>query len=346
MALNRKAKEILEHQSREISRLAGTLGKNFDKALDLVRSGKGAIVLVGFGKSGAVCAKLAATFRSAGRLAYVLDPVEAFHGEAAAIGPDDVAIAVSSSGESDEIMRITPWIRKRKAALIALTSSERSSLARAADIVLPTAPPADPTDAAASYTTCVSALAIGDLIGMSLLYEKAIDSERAEGTVAATGEAIFTIEDMLSARKKNPVVGKDVIFKDALIELTTQGLGAISVTDDDGRLAGIVTDGDVRRLLQKSQGSLTSLFLTSVGNVMTRNPKRITSTKSLHETLKVMEDNAITVLPVVNEKSKPVGMVHLHDLVQLGILQKSAPESGSPKKEKTKTKATKRKTRK
>jgi len=322
----KKIKETLVRQSAEIKRLSDGIGKPFEKALDLLRSCKGTIVVIGFGKSGAVGAKLAATFRSAGRHACLINPVEAFHGEAASISADDVAILLSSSGESDEIMRIIPWLKKKKVRLIAITPSERSSIARAADIVLKTVMPADGTDSLASYSTCLSALALGDLLALALLYDQDIEHERNESAGAGEGEAIYTIEDMLATRPNNPVVNNDLIFRDALLELTSKGLGAISIIDESGKLAGIITDGDVRRLLQKSQGSLTQLFLKNVDSVMTKNPKRITSKKTLQEALNIMEDNAITVLPVVDERAVPVGMIHLHDLVQIGLSVRSAGE--------------------
>jgi arabinose-5-phosphate isomerase len=315
----KKIKEMLDRQSREMERLWSGAGKPFEKALEMIRGCRGTIVVIGFGKSGAVGAKLVATFRSAGRPACLIHPVEAFHGEAASITGDDVAILISSSGESDEIIRIIPWLKKKHVKLIALTPFERSSMARAADVVLRTVAPADTTDSLASYSSCVSALALGDLLALALLYDQDIEHERGERGDSAPGEAIYTIEDLLATRPNNPVVRNDLIFRDALIEMTSKGLGAISVAGDDGKLAGIITDGDVRRLLQRSQGSLTQIFLKNVDSVMIKNPKRITATKTLSDALNMMEENAITVLPVVNEEAAPVGMIHLHDLVQLGM---------------------------
>ncbi len=338
----RKIKDTLERQSAEIKCLADGIGKPFEKALDLLRSCRGTIVVIGFGKSGAVGAKLTATFRSAGRHACLINPVEAFHGEAASISADDVAILLSSSGESDEIMRIIPWLKKKTVRLIAVTPSERSSMARAADIVLKTSMPADGTDSFASYSTCLSALALGDLLALALLYDQDIEHERSDSSAVGAGEAIYAIEDMLATRPNNPVVKNDLIFRDALIELTSKGLGAISITGDDGKLAGIITDGDVRRLLQKSQGSLTQLFLKNVDSVMTKNPKRIASKKTLQDALNLMEDNAITVLPVVDESSVPVGMIHLHDLVQIGLLVRPVGERKSIHAQAKKSKAKKK----
>ncbi|MFA6449699.1 MAG: SIS domain-containing protein [bacterium] len=337
----KKIRDVLERQSREIERLWSETGKQFEKALELTRSCRGTIVVVGFGKSGAVGAKLAATMRSAGRRAFLINPVEAFHGEAASISGDDIAILISSSGESDEIMRIIPWLKKKKVKLIALTPYERSNMARASDVVLKTVAPMDTTDNYASYSTCLSALALGDLLALALLYDQDIERERSSSVKAGAGEAIYAIEDLLATRPNNPVVKHDLIFRDALIVLTSKGLGAISVIGEDGKLAGIITDGDVRRILQRSQGSITQLFLKNVDSVMTKNPKRITASKTLFDALNMMEDNAITVLPVVNEDSAPVGMLHLHDLVQLGMLVGSSgrkPAAATAKKRAAKNK--------
>ncbi len=319
MANIRKLKEMLERQGRGIEKLLDGSGKQFEKAVEMVRSCRGTVVVIGFGKSGAVGAKVAATLRSAGRRAAIMNPVEAFHGEAASISPEDVALVISSSGESDEIVRIIPWLKKKRVPVIAVTPYDRSSIARAADVLLKTLPPADPTDNYASYSTCLSALAMADLIALAIIYEQDIEHERVTGSRKDAGEAIYTIEDLLATRPNNPVVPHDMIFRDALIEMTSKGLGAISVVALDGTLAGIITDGDVRRLLQRSQGSLTQLFLKNVESVMTKNPKRIAVSKTLPDAIAMMENNAITVLPVVNAGSVPVGMIHLHDLVQLGL---------------------------
>ncbi|HOY64724.1 MAG TPA: SIS domain-containing protein [bacterium] len=330
MTAAKKMKELLQRQGLELERMGGELGQPFDKALSVLKSCKGSIVIFGFGKSGAVGAKLASTLRAAGRRAFLLDPIAAFYGEAASISHEDVAIAISSSGESDEIIRVLPWLKKKKAKIIALTPSGRSSLARAADILLKTSLPLDATDNFASYSTCVSALALGDLLAMALLYEQDIESGRTSRSQAAGGEAIYTVEDLLATRPGNPVAAGDMIFRDALLEITSKGLGAISIVGADGALTGIVTDGDVRRLLQKSQGSLANLFLTSVKSVMTKSPKHVRRESTMFEALKIMEDNSITVLPVVGAKLEPVGMIHLHDLVQLGLL-KMNPSVAVPK---------------
>jgi len=320
MATKKKMKEVLRNLAKVLDGLSGSFPDSFDKAIKLLNSCKGNIVVIAYGKSAHIGSKLVSTFRSAGRKAYLLDPVDAFYGEAASVSGKDTSVIISS-GESDEIMRIIPWLKKKNARIISITPSGRSSLARASDVVLKTAMPADAADGMASYTTSITSLALGDLLGLSMLYDQDVEKERAS-SAGSSDEALYTIEDLLSTRPGNPYVPWDTPFRDALIELTSRGLGAISIVDDKGKIEGIITDGDVRRLLQKSQGSLARIFLTNVETVMTKNPKRLTPSKSLSEAINIMEDNAITVLPVVDDNEKPVGMVHLHDLVQLGILRK------------------------
>ncbi len=334
----KKIKEMIEMQGTALNKISSSMGKSFIRALNIIKESKGSIIVIGFGKSGAIGNKLVSTFRTAGRHSYLLNPVDAFHGEVASVTSDDVAIAISSSGESDEIMRIIPWLKKKSVKVIAITPLSRSSLSGAADVVLKTTRPVDATDSMASYSTCLAALAVGDMLGLSLLYEQDIEHARIDGKEMEKGEAFYTIEDLLATKPRNPVADREMMFRDALLEITSKGLGAISIVDEDRKLIGIITDGDVRRLFQKSQGSIARLFLTNVDTVMTKNPKRINSSRTLHEALNEMENNAITVLPVVDDDSKPVGMLHLHDMVQLGL--------GIGTEKKSKANKTKKKTQK
>jgi arabinose-5-phosphate isomerase len=333
------AKMILKQQSEYLADAARTLGKPFSKALNLIEGCEGSVIVLGFGKSGMVGAKIAATLRSAGRPALVLSPLEALHGEMAAVQENDVAVALSSTGESDELMKVVPWLKKKGVSLIAITPSDRSSLARAADVLLQTAMPADSADSVASYSPCLTALAIGDLLGLCLLHGQDLDCARLPE--AGPREALYTVADLIATRPSNPTAPENMIIKDALLELTAKGLGAITIVDARGQLSGIITDGDIRRLLQRSQGSLTRLFLTNVDTVMTRNPRRITTGDTVFDALQLMESNAITVLPVVDEQGRPAGMVHLHDLVQMGLLHNETRDagkrSGAPRGAKNKT---------
>lgn len=320
------AQKILKQQSRLLEQASQSLGKPFREALKRIEACEGTVLVLGFGKSGMVGAKITATLRSAGRPALLMSPLEALHGEMASVQKEDVALAISSTGESEELMKVVPWLRKKGVTLIALTPSDRSSLARAADVLLQTAMPGDTADSVASYSPCLSALAIGDLLGLCLLHGQ--DLEHARLPQAGPREALYTVGDLIATRPSNPTAPENMIIKDALLELTAKGLGAISIVDASGRLSGIITDGDIRRLLQRSQGSLTRLFLTNVDTVMTRNPRRITTDETVFDALQLMEGNAITVLPVTDTQGRPAGMVHLHDLVQMGLLHKEPRPAG------------------
>ncbi len=341
MAPTKKAREILRNVAREIEGLASGLNKNFDHALELLQSCEGAIIVMGNGKSIPVGEKLVSSFRSAGRSACLLNPVDAFYGEAASVSARDVVLIISSGEDADEIIRIIPWLKTKKVKIIAVTPVARGGLARSADVLLTSAIATGSEDGLISYTTCLTALAVGDLLGLCMIHQQDIEHERAPASASDAREAIYTIGDLVATRPSNPTVPWDTIFKDALLELTSKGLGAISIVDDDGKLLGIITDGDVRRLLQRSQGSLTRIFLLNVDSVMIKNPKHIFAKKTLTEALTIMEDNAITVLPVVDDDMKPVGMIHLHDLVQLGLLRRDSNGAGTKKTaKKTKKKKT------
>ncbi len=307
--------KTLSQLSADISAMSAACAKSFPRALDLIAACTGGIAVIGLGKSGAIASKLASTLRGAGRKAHSLSPSDIFYEGGISLSPEDIAIVVSSSGASDEILRILPILKSSKTKIIALTPMTRSPLALASSVVLNTALPHDDNDRAAGFTSSLTALAIGDLLGMELM---AAAKSHKRKPAAATGQ--HTVRDILSQKSANPAVPGDTIFKDALITLTSRGLGAISITDDSGKLTGILTDGDVRRLLQRSQGSLTNLFLTNVDSLMTKNPKRVQATTSLSDALAYMEDNAVTVLPVTDAKGAPLGMIHLHDLVQSGLL--------------------------
>lgn len=334
------AAAILKQQGESLIRMSGRIGPSFEKALKWISECEGTALVIGFGKSGAVGQKITATLRSAGRKAVLLSPLDALHGEMAAAHPGDIALAVSSTGESDEIMHVLPYLRKKKIKLIALTPSPRSSLARAADVLLQTAMPHDAADSCASYSSCLSAMAIGDLLGLCLL--RGQDIEHGPDTDRSPREAIYTVADLINTRPQNPTAPEDMMIRDALIEITAKGLGAISIVNADGALTGIITDGDIRRLLQRSMGSLTRLFLTNVDAAMTRNPMNVSPDHTVFDALRIMENHAITVLPVVDENGRPAGMVHLHDLVQMGLLHRKPVSAGRETKPVKKTAAKKK----
>ena len=336
------AQQLLEAQSRALKAAAAQLDDDFNKALKLLAACKGSVWVLVFGKSAAVGEKIAATLRSSGLKAIVVHPLDALGGEMAAVEKGDLALAVSSTGESGDLVRIIPHLKRTKIKLIALTPSPRSSLGRAADVLIKTQLPRDPADSRAGWSACLSALALGDLLGVCLLHNR-MPEEITGAEQDGAGEAVTTVRDLLAMRPLNPTAPGDMIFRDALLEMSQKGLGAISIVDAAGKLTGIMTDGDIRRLIQRSVGSLSRLFLTNVDTVMTRNPRNIPPEKSVFEALGIMEDNAITVLPVVGKNGEPAGMVHLHDLVQLGLMHNKPTSKKKPAAKKKKPAAKKKK---
>lgn len=319
MAVKNRSAETLKKTADEISTSVSRLEKSVSAAADAIAASKGTVVIISSGKLGKIADKISADFRSAGKVSYCLDPSSLLHGEAATISGKDVVILISSGSEREETISLVPMLKRIKPFIITLTPAGRGSLSKISNIVIPLSSPIDNADALLAYSSSVSALSISGMICLSLLYRKEADRKTSTPIYDDSGDAIYTVQDLVSSGAKTPSVPSDTAFRDALFELTSRGLGAISVTGEDGKLAGIITDGDVRRLLQKSQGSLARIFLTNVESLMTKNPKRITSDMTPQEALRIMENSAITVLPVVNAKDAPVGMIHLHDLVQLNL---------------------------
>ncbi|MEW5946486.1 MAG: CBS domain-containing protein [bacterium] len=317
---------ILNEQKKNLARIIESLDESLDQALKLVRGTRGAVYVAGAGKSRPAAEKIASSLRTAGRTALFLDLHGAEPAETAPISHRDLVIVVSPTGESADLIRLLPALRKKKVKVIAITSSPRSGIARFSDLVVRTKLPSDLADSMIAFSPTLCALIAGETIAMTLIRD-AVSGARGAPPVIEPPDAAFTVADIIAVRPRNPVAAKSVIVKDSLLELTSKGLGAISIVDDDGRLAGIITDGDVRRLLQRSQGSLTRLFLTSADKVMTPNPKRISPEKNVFDALELMESAAITVLPVVDSDNRPVGMIHLHDLVQVGLLRKKLKKS-------------------
>ncbi|MFH1539419.1 MAG: CBS domain-containing protein [bacterium] len=320
MKILEQAAELVRLQKENLDRVEKELGEAFAEAYGLIHGARGNVIVVGVGKSASAAAKVSASLRGAGARAFSLHPPALAQWERGAEAKD-VMLIISPTGESEQVLRFLPGLRRRGVKVVTLTSLPRSSLARASDVVLRTVPPGDDADSHLEVSAPLSALVVGEILALLLL----ADARKKKKVRLAGGDAeekAYTVADIMASRPKNPAVARHCVVKDALGELTNKGLGAVSVVDDGGKLLGIVTDGDVRRLLQRSVGSLSRIFLTSVEDIMTANPKRVTESSAVAEALELMEKLAITVLPVVNEKDEPVGMVHLHDLVQISLLKK------------------------
>jgi arabinose-5-phosphate isomerase len=294
--------------------LENGLAEPFAAAVSALDGISGRVIVTGVGKSGHIGSKLAATLASTGTPAYFVHPAEANHGDLGMIAKDDAIICLSWSGESVELKGILAYSRRYRIPLIAITSAESSALAREADVVLrlPKAPEACPHGLAPTTSTLMQ-LAIGDALAVALL--------EARGFTAGDyhqfhpggrlGASLTHIGEIMHRGERMPLVSSGTVMKDAIIEITSKGFGCVGVIKEDGRLAGIITDGDLRRHI----GS--DLMSKRADEIMTRNPKTVPADTLVAKALDLVNSSAITALMIV-EDGKPVGIVHLHDLLRVG----------------------------
>jgi len=308
------ARKVLETEAAAILALVPRLDARFDRAVELLRCCRGRVILTGMGKSGIICRKIAATLSSTGTPSHFLHPAEAIHGDLGVVRADDVVVAMSYSGETDEIVRLLEAIRRLGAKLIVITGTPRSILAQAADVALDcgVTEEACPLNLAPTAST-TAALALGDALAMSLLVEKGFRPEdfanlHPGGTL---GKRLMRVEGLMHTGGRCPRVRLETPMRDVIYEITSKSLGMTCVLDADGRLSGIITDGDLRRHMDRSPG----IMELTARDVMTREPVTIPPSTLAAEALNIMEQRRITSLIVVEGEDKRVaGVVHLHEL--------------------------------
>jgi len=309
------ARKVLETEAAAILALVARLDDRFARAVDLLRQCRGRVIVTGMGKSGIICRKIAATFSSTGTPAFFLHPAEAIHGDLGVLQADDVIVALSYSGETDEILRLLETIRRLGAKLVAITGEPRSTLAQAADVALDcsVAEEACPMNLVPTAST-TAALAIGDALAMTLLVEKGFKQEDFANLHPGgkLGKRLMRVESLMHGGKHCPVVRADTPMRDVIYEMSSKGLGMTCVVDASNALLGIITDGDLRRHMERAA---TILELTA-GDVMTRGPVTIPPDTLAAEALNIMEQRKITSIVVVESGGSPrvSGVVHLHDL--------------------------------
>jgi arabinose-5-phosphate isomerase len=308
------AHRVLRTESAAILALADRLDERFVRAVGLLLECKGRVIVTGMGKSGIISRKIAATLSSTGTPAFFLHPAEAIHGDLGVIQSDDVVVALSYSGETGEILRLLETIRRLGARLIAITGSPLSTLAQAADVALDcsVAEEACPLNLVPTAST-TAALAIGDALAMTLSVAKGFSQEdfATLHPGGKLGKRLMRVGALMHGGKQCPVVGPSTRMRDVIYEMSSKGLGMTCVADAGHALLGIITDGDLRRHMDRAAGILD---LTAV-DVMTADPVAIPSTTLAAEALNIMEQRKITSIVVVEDGSRRVaGVVHLHDL--------------------------------
>ncbi|MGE5245038.1 MAG: KpsF/GutQ family sugar-phosphate isomerase [Betaproteobacteria bacterium] len=313
MADRTLARKVLETEAAAILALVERLDGQFDRAVQLLRGCRGRVILTGMGKSGIICRKIAATLTSTGTAAIFLHPADAIHGDLGVIQCDDVVVALSYSGETDEILRLLETIRRLGARLIAITGAPASTLAQAADVAIDCSvtEEACPMNLVPTAST-TAALAIGDALAMTLLVEKGFRQEDFASLHPGgkLGKRLMRVESLMHAGRQCPVVRVDTPMRDVIYEMSSKGLGMTCVADGGDRLVGIITDGDLRRHMDRAPGILE----LAAGDVMTQGPVAIPPSTLAVEALHIMEQRKITSIVVVDGDTHVAGVVHLHDL--------------------------------
>jgi arabinose-5-phosphate isomerase len=307
------ARKVLETEAAAILALVERLDERFERAVRLLLDCRGRVILTGMGKSGLICRKIAATLTSTGTPAFFLHPAEAIHGDLGAIRSDDVVLALSYSGETDELLRLLETIKRLGARLIALTGSAASTLAQAADVALDcrVSEEACPLNLVPTAST-TAALAMGDALAMTLLVAKGFREEDFASLHPGgkLGKRLMRAGQLMHGGDQAPIVLLTTPMSEVVYEMSRKGLGMTCVVDGTGRLEGIITDGDLRRHMTAS----ASLLERTAADVMTRSPVTIGRSTLAAEALHILEQRKITSVVVVDDTRKVEGVVHLHDL--------------------------------
>ncbi|MEN8262118.1 MAG: KpsF/GutQ family sugar-phosphate isomerase [Nitrospirota bacterium] len=316
-----QAKDILRIEAQAVEALIDRIDESFIKSIDIMYSCCGKIVVTGMGKSGLIGKKIAATLASTGTPAFFLNPAEGSHGDIGMVTRDDVVIAISNSGETEEIVTILPTLKRLDMKIIAMTGNHKSALSRASDVTLDVSVKEEACPMGLAPTASTTAvLAMGDALAITLLNKRGFTED--DFAIIHPGgnlgrRLLLTVKDLMHTGDSVPTVKLDNLMREAIIEISSKRLGITTVVDDDSRLMGIITDGDLRRGLEKWG---EDFFSHKAGDVMTHKPKVLSKNTLAAKAVAVMEKHSITVLVVADEKNNIDGIIHLHDLLRAGIV--------------------------
>ena len=315
------AKKVLKTEADAVFALIDKLNSNFEKAVEIIYQSKGRVVVTGMGKSGLVGKKIASTLSSTGTPAFFMHPAEASHGDLGMVTSDDVIIAISNSGETDELIGLIPFLKRFNVSLISLSGNPDSTLSRAADVTLDVSVKEEACPLGIVPTASTTAtLAMGDAIAVALLMKRGFreDDFAFFHPSGSLGKKLFIkVKDLMHTGNALPVTAKDTPLIKAVIEISSKRLGVTVVEDKDKKMLGIITDGDVRRGIEKWGKSFFDML---AGEVMTKNPKTISEEELAAKALSIMEKLSITSLVVPDETGRALGIIHLHDILKQGIV--------------------------
>ncbi len=304
-----------------MTQLIERLNSNFEKAVDIIYKCKGRVVVTGMGKSGLICKKIAATFASTGTPAFFMHPAEASHGDLGMVTSEDVVVAISNSGETEELAALVPFLKRFNIRLISITGNPNSTLSKLADVNIDVSvkEEACPLGIVPTAST-TAALAMGDAIAVALLTKRELKEEDFAffHPGGSLGKKLFIkVKDLMHTGDRLPVVSMDTPVIKALMEISSKGLGVTIVADSDKKISGIITDGDLRRGIEKWG---KAFFDMSSGEVMTKNPKTISEDELAARALSLMQEKSITSIVIPEPDGKAKGIIHLHDILKKGIM--------------------------
>jgi arabinose-5-phosphate isomerase len=316
-----EARRVIRTEADALLAMAERINDTFEQAVNIILASAGRVVVSGMGKSGLIGQKIASTMASTGTPALFLHPAEGIHGDLGMIMKGDVVIAISNSGETEEVLRILPVIKRLGACLISMSGNPASTLARSSDVYLDVSVKEEACPLGLAPTASTTAtLAMGDALAVALLVRRGF---RAEDFAVfhpggSLGKKLFLrVEDLMHIGDEIPLVPKQTLMKDALFVISAKRMGVTGVTGDDGALCGVITDGDLRRALEKGY----DIFERQASEIMKLNPKRIKRLDLAAAALQIMERYSITSLFVFDDDQSPspCGIVHLHDILRAGI---------------------------
>ncbi len=314
-----KGKEVIRIEAEAVQALIDRIDENFEKAVNMLLNCKGRVIVTGMGKSGIIAQKIASMLTSTGTAAFFLHPAEGVHGDLGAVLKEDVVICISKSGNTEEILRLLPLFRRQGVPLIALTGNLNSDLAKRSDIVLDVSvkEEACPYDIIPSSST-TAALVMGDALALAVFQERGLSVEdfaqfHPGGDIGK--RLLLKVDDVMRTGEDIASVNVDTPLPQTILEITSKRLGATCVMNGNGKLAGIITDGDLRRLMEQRH----NVWDLKAKDIMTKDPKCVPSGVLAAKALHVMEEYSINQLIVVDEKNQAVGMVHVHDLLKAGL---------------------------
>ncbi len=318
----REAQKVLDTEARAIQFLKQKIGESFVRAVELLNGCAGKVIVIGIGKSGIVAQKIASTFSCSGTPAFFLHPAEGIHGDIGMMSKSDVALAISNSGETREIIQILPVIKRWGIPLIVMTGNVHSVLAQSGEVVLDTGVPEEACPLGLVPTSSTTAtLALGDALAMALLVKRGFKEDdfallHPGGTLGR--KLLLRVEDLMHTGNEIPLIGDDTPVKEGLLEMTSKRMGVTGVCDRQGMVVGIITDGDLRRALGRGDDVLSKKAST----IMTPQPKTISRDDLAATALRRMEEFSITSLFILDDEGsrKPVGIIHMHDLLRAGVV--------------------------